>query len=45
MCNRTGEVGPMTRTRGQYMFDLWQANGRAAPLTMVSATTTSQTAR
>lgn len=45
MCNRTGEVGPMARTRGQYMFELWEANGRAAPLTMVTASATSQSAR
>jgi hypothetical protein len=41
MCNRTWTVGPASKSRGQYMFDLWTQNGRAAPLDMVSAQATS----
>jgi hypothetical protein len=34
MCSRTWTNGPGVKTRGQFMFDLWTANGKAAPLDM-----------
>lgn len=38
MCNRVAKVGPMSRTRGQYMYELWQKHDKAAPLDMVTLT-------
>jgi hypothetical protein len=41
MCNRTANVGPGVKTRGQFMFDAWTDNGRSAPEPMVSAVASS----
>jgi len=40
MCERTNTVGPADKTRGQYMFDLWQEYDRAPPVNMGSASAT-----
>ncbi len=34
MCNRTSTVGPGTLTRGDYMQQLWNDNGKSAPVDM-----------
>lgn len=44
MCNRTFTVGPANKTRGEFMFDAWTANGKSMPVTMVTASATSITA-
>jgi cytochrome c5 len=37
------ETGPRTQSRGQFMYDLWTANGRSTPVTMRTATAISTT--
>jgi hypothetical protein len=41
MCNRTGEVGPRTLSRGQFMYNLWNTNGKSMPENMVAASAVS----
>jgi hypothetical protein len=41
MCNRTSDVGPANKTRGQFMFDAWTNNGKSTPENMVSASVVS----
>jgi hypothetical protein len=41
LCNRTSDVGPANKTRGQFMFDAWTNNGKSLPEVMVSATAVS----
>jgi len=40
MCGRTADVGPRGRSRGQYVFELWNDYGRSPPVDMASATAT-----
>jgi hypothetical protein len=37
LCGRSGTVGPRTRTRGQFAYDLWAASGRSAPEAMAAS--------
>jgi hypothetical protein len=40
MCGRSWTIGPANKSRGEFMYDLWQdpAYGRSPPVDMVSAT-------
>lgn len=35
MCNRVWNEGPANKSRGQFMYEQWLANGRSAPVIMV----------
>ncbi len=35
MCDRSWTVGPQNQTRGAFMKQLWQDNGKSAPVDMV----------
>lgn len=37
LCNRTQTVGPASQTRGAFMKELWQNNGKSAPVDMGSS--------
>ncbi len=45
LCNRTSDVGPADKSRGEFMFDAWNANGKSAPVNMVSASSMAASAR
>ena len=45
MCDRSWNVGPSDKTRGQFMFDAWTNNGKSAPVSMISASATSVATR
>ncbi len=36
MCNRNWNEGPANKTRGRFMYEQWQQNGRSTPIVMSS---------
>ena len=39
LCNRTQTVGPATQSRGAFMKNLWQTNGKSEPVDMAFSST------